>query len=627
MDSGRSTCASRWCVRAFLLALAATSILPTTSTHATECRDVRSGRNFTNPSARYTSAGAALAEASATAGLCLGAVRGARAVLIRDAAGGAFVVWIESAGTDCDLRMQRVDETGAPAAGWSEGGRTLCAAPGSQMQPAIALSGDGGVWLAWKDYRESSRSAVYLLKLDEAGAPVAGYPAEGARVSGADSPASDPVLLSDGTGGAWLIWQQGRRGSRGLRLKHFASDGGLAPGWPADGRALTGLPADATHPAASSAPGGGFALAWVVPEAGDRQLRLAVYDAAGALASGWPEAGVLLGSSPAATEPVAVMPGESGVFAAWTENFADSAAARLTKIDLAGTPAPGWPEGGLVIGGWGGASSPAFALDGAGGVYLAWIGFSGEATDLALRVSRLTAAGEAATGWTTTGQAVPATGPGTLGPRLVALEDGVLVTWTESESDNDGVVLSAAMKALGALPEIERIEKWPDLVRLSWRTNGEAHYQTFVERRAEDGEWTSIQSLASDPTGALRLEDREVVAGEVVTYRPRLVSPQLELVTGEIPIEVPAAVPLALNGLAVHDGRLHLVASVPAKGESRFELFDVQGRRLLRDIRQHEHAGEVRLDWPVPAGVRAGVFFARFSLGRESKSRRFVVGR
>jgi len=37
------------------------------------------------------------------------------------------------------------------------------------------------------------------------------------------------------------------------------------------------------------------------------------------------------------------------------------------------------------------------------------------------------------------------------------------------------------------------------------------------------------------------------------------------------------------------------------------------------------HAGELALAWPVPEGVRAGVFFARLTHSGASRTRRFVL--
>ena len=184
MHSGRLACAPRVSLRALPLALAAASALTCPpSTFAAECRDVRTGHSFTIPSVRYTSAGEPDSTAAAFGGLCVGAVRSTYALPVSDGNGGAIVVWIESSGSDCDLRVQRLVSGGLPADGWPEGGRQLCAAPGTQTQPAVAPAGDGGAWFAWKDFREPHQSAIYLARLDATGSPVAAFPEGGAWVS------------------------------------------------------------------------------------------------------------------------------------------------------------------------------------------------------------------------------------------------------------------------------------------------------------------------------------------------------------------------------------------------------------------------------------------------------------
>lgn len=628
MHSGRPACAARVSLRALVLALAVASALTCPpSTFATECRDVHTGQTFAIPSARYTATGEPDTTAAALSGFCVGAVRSTYSLPVGDGAGGAFVVWIESAATDCDLRVQRVALGGDPAAGWPDGGRLLCAAPGTQTQPTVAPAGDGGAWFAWMDFREPRQSAIYLTRLDGAGSPMASFPEGGILVSNAGAASSDPALAPDGSGGAWLTWQQGQPGARTLRLKHFGLDGAPVPGWPTDGRALTDSTADALRSLAVADHAGGLYVVWVSSGGAGGELRLARIGANGEPAAGWPAQGVALASSPGFLLPGALDANADGAFVAWSEHFEDSTAARIMRVGSSGVIASGWPVGGLALADSGTSSSPAVSPDGAGGVYLAWVGTASDAEPFGLRLGRVDAAGGVVSGWPADGVPVPNTGPGVHRPRLLAVDGGVVASWSESGGQGEGTILSAAMASLGALPALERVEKWSDLVRLAWRTGGEATYETHVERCGADGIWVPLGVLERDAEGRLQFEDREVVAGEALTYRLRLRSSELEIVTGEARVEVPAAVPLALKGLVVEGRRLHLIASVPMQGESRFELFDVQGRRLLRDVRQHDHAGEVKLDWPVPSGVRAGVFFARFSQGRETRTRRFVVGR
>jgi hypothetical protein len=598
---------------------------------ATDCRDVRTGRAFTVPAARYTAEGVVVPDSALLGRLCVGALRSTYAVPIGDGAGGACVVWIESAGEDCDLRVQHVGPTGDPAAGWPDGGRVLCAARGTQTQPVIANASEGGLWLAWKDYRDSQRSAVYLARLDAQGVPLAGFPADGLRVSGEAESASDPALVADGAGGgsgAFLIWQQGRTGVRRLLLSHYDDGGALTAGWPAEGRVLVDSLQNAVRPIATRDPAGGFTLAWVAESPGSSHLRLARFGAFGTPAAGWPADGLEITGSAAHLQPLALAADTGGVYLTWSEASDDSSRALLTHVMLTGAVYPGWPSGGRVIGIAGStATSPALALDGAGGAYLAWADHTGESGAGDIRLERLAPGGESAAGWSADGVAVTSTATDESQPRLLALADGVLVSWSDGEGEGhgQGVILSAAMASLGALPELGSIEKWPDLVRLSWRAEGATRYGVAVERRGDDGVWLPLKELERDAGGAYVLDDHEVVAGEALTYRLRLRSPQLEVVTGEVRVDVPASTPLAIRGLAVQGGVLHLACSLPVRGESRFELFDVQGRRLLRDVRQNEHGGEITLAWPVPDGVRAGVFFARLTQSGTSRTRRFVL--
>jgi len=112
------------------------------------CRDARSGTSFSIRGARYSADGTAVLDSTVVAGLCIGSVNGVYAVPTSDGAGGAFIVWIESSGHDCDLRMQLVSASGGPAPGWPQEGQPLCVAAGTQTQPTVLNTGAGSVLVA-----------------------------------------------------------------------------------------------------------------------------------------------------------------------------------------------------------------------------------------------------------------------------------------------------------------------------------------------------------------------------------------------------------------------------------------------------------------------------------------------
>lgn len=345
------------------------------------------------------------------------------------------------------------------------------------------------------------------------------------------------------------------------------------------------------------------------------------------MAAGWSPDGKPVASTSGLMIPVSVVPSGSGYYLAWSELFEDSSSARVVRINHAGSRPVDWPAGGMVMSGVGGASHPAACADGVNGAYLAWVGPGAPGDPEGVHVLRVDSTGAVVPDWPAHGRVAPGSSAGAHHPRLLPTLDGVVVSWGESEGSAEGTVLGASLVSFGSLPELVSLEKWPDLVRIAWTADRAPNYSTIVERREADGDWVPIRQLAGDESGRLILEDREVVAGAVNVYRLRLVAPQQDLVLAEVRVEIPALAPLALHGLTSRNGRLYMLGSVPSRAASQFELFDVQGRRLLRDVRTHEHAGDVAIDWPVPDGVRAGVFFARFSQGRESKTRRFVLGR
>lgn len=408
-------------------------------------------------------------------------------------------------------------------------------------------------------------------------------------------------------------------------MLHFGEDGAVSTGWPSEGRVVVESGQNAVRPVAVGDGAGGMMLGWVAESAGQSRLRLTRLDTSGQPVAGWPSDGLELASSTRKLRTAAMVGDTGGTYVAWSEADDDSNRALLMRVRAGGTLPGSWPSGGRIIGQGEVTSSPALTLDGTGGVYLSWVGYASDSPSGDVRLVRLGGSGEASAGWPTTGLAVTQTALNERRPRLLALSDGVLVSWSEDEAGGHGTVLSAALASLGGLPDLKAAEAWPDLVRLAWQGAADARYAVLVERSGAGDEWELVRELTRDDKGALVLEDHEVVPGEVLTYRLRIRTADLDVVTGDVQVEVPAAAPLAIRGLAVQGGVLHLNLSVPSRAETRFELFDVQGRRLLRDVRQHEHAGELKLQWPTPPGVRAGVFFARLTQAGEARTRRFVL--
>jgi Concanavalin A-like lectin/glucanases superfamily len=126
-----------------------------------------------------------------------------------DGAGGAVVVWIDlREGVDYRVIAQRIDPAGAVQ--WGSDGLMLANVPGfSQFHPAVVSDGTGGAIVVWSDDRGAGLGYdIYAQRVSPAGALL--WSTGGAVVSAAAGDQQRPSLVSDGAGGAIVTWEDGR---------------------------------------------------------------------------------------------------------------------------------------------------------------------------------------------------------------------------------------------------------------------------------------------------------------------------------------------------------------------------------------------------------------------------------
>ena len=128
--------------------------------------------------------------------------------LVADGSSGAIITWEDDRSGNADIYAQRIDATGSVQ--WTANGVALCAAVGDQTVPRMTTDGTGGAIVAWQDGRAGNKD-VYAQRITTAGAVQ--WVADGARICTASNDQTVPVIVSDGTGGAEISWQDGRSGT------------------------------------------------------------------------------------------------------------------------------------------------------------------------------------------------------------------------------------------------------------------------------------------------------------------------------------------------------------------------------------------------------------------------------
>jgi len=122
-----------------------------------------------------------------------------------DGAGGAIIVWEDYRGEYSDIYSQRIDVQGNPL--WNELGVAVCRANYEQSNPVLCSDGSGGAIFTWRD-RRSSYAHIYAQKISSDGNLQ--WSTFGVLICSTDDYQQFPEISTDGSGGAFITWYDDR---------------------------------------------------------------------------------------------------------------------------------------------------------------------------------------------------------------------------------------------------------------------------------------------------------------------------------------------------------------------------------------------------------------------------------
>lgn len=156
--------------------------------------------------------------------------------IISDGYGGAIYPWIDRrnyAISEEDIYAQRMDANGNLI--WTAGGVPVCTAPETQSSTVyIAQDGTGGAIFVWSDHRNSATD-IYAQRLDGNGTRM-WVPLDGVAVCTAPGHQYPHDIISDGSGGAVIVWDDLRGVEYDIYAQHIDSDG--VPLWETNGKPI-----------------------------------------------------------------------------------------------------------------------------------------------------------------------------------------------------------------------------------------------------------------------------------------------------------------------------------------------------------------------------------------------------
>ena len=552
---------------------------------------------------------------------------------------------------------------------WVTNGVPVVTAPGQQLELAATESGSGGVLFAWSDERTPT-SAVFVLSVGPGGGCEPGYPANGQRVTPTSAGQSSPAIVADGAGGAIVAWVDNRNYANSgadLYAQHLTANGSRAPGWPADGLPLCRVPEFQGPPTMCADGSGGAFVAWQDGRGGGENSIVVVrVTGSGTFPNGWLEGGAALGvGSWHESDPQIAPDGAGGVMVVWTDwrmagltapdiwgaHF-DAAGALSSgsvctpagaqghpvlspaalgsfvvawqdaragtgqddiyalRMDTNRNPAPGWTPGGTVACASPNVQyAPRIVADGAGGALIAWSDDDGpNVTIPEVRTQHLNGAGARAAGW-------PAGGLLTHGASYGSSLRGLI-------ADGAGGAIVAAEDAEGSGGA--QTDVYADRVTgggvLAWSrapvcTESHTQQGTVLVSDGAGGAILVWQDLRNTPP---QLFEFDLYAQRVLAN-----GGVLDVTSGA----TPAAAAFALDGARPNPaGRdLTVAFALPDEAPARLELFDLAGRRLrtreVGDLGAGRHLVRLGDGEPVPAGV----YWLRLARGDRALTSRVAV--
>ncbi|MDL1878631.1 hypothetical protein FBQ85_26235, partial [Cytophagia bacterium CHB2] len=327
-----------------------------------------------------------------TNGVAVSTASGGQAspTIASDGSGGAIITWQDfRSGTSTDISAQRINASGVVQ--WTANGVAISTASGGQVSPTIVSDGSGGAIITWGDQRSGTGTDIYAQRINASG--VVQWTANGVAISTASSEQKFPLIVSDGSGGAIITWEDWRAGTNSDIYAQRIDASGVVQ-WTANGAPISTASGSQYYPTIVSDGSGGAIITWQDRRSGTDWDIYAQRINAGGMVQ-WTANGVAI--STAIGEqwyPRIVSDGSEGAIITWVDyrnGTANPATIYAQRINASGVVQ--WMANGVAVSTEsGGQDSPSIVSDGSGGAIITWED-SRSGTNIDIYAQRINASG------------------------------------------------------------------------------------------------------------------------------------------------------------------------------------------------------------------------------------------
>ncbi len=349
------------------------------------------------------------------------------AQLIAEGVGGAILVWNDHR-SQVNIYAQRLNSRGKII--WNSDGVPLSTAAGGQYFPQLVSDGNGGAIVVWEDYRNGNAADIYAQRISPSGALVW---ASNVAVCTAGGGQEKPKIVSDGAGGAIVVWHDYRSGSR-YEVYAQRIDGNGVPQWTANGVAISSASNNPQFlfPEIVTDDAGGAIIVWQDYRSGAWNMYAQRIDSAGA--AQWTTNGIGISTIAASYQyvPHPLADGAGGAIVGWKSSSGDIYAQRIN-----GSGTVQWGSAGTIISAaTADQTAPQMTTDGSGGAIITWEDCRAGSAIRDIYAQRVNASGTVQ--WTTDGVPVSTAAYSQYEPQIIPDgRGGAIITWYDYRNYNN----------------------------------------------------------------------------------------------------------------------------------------------------------------------------------------------
>ncbi len=179
--------------------------------------------------------------------------------IVSDGLDGAIIVWQDRRNnTDYNLYAQRISSNGETR--WTANGVLICNSLYDQFNPKVISDGSGGAIITWQDFRVGNGyTDIYVQRVSATGSVV--WQTNGTLVCNAPNNQSNIQMVPDGFKGAIIVWQDRRTpGREDIYAQKINSSGNAV--WTTNGVPVSTINGYKYYPQIASDRSGGAIITW-----------------------------------------------------------------------------------------------------------------------------------------------------------------------------------------------------------------------------------------------------------------------------------------------------------------------------------------------------------------------------